>query len=409
MNTKQSKNKTEVTLPEREAKVHSDNSPILSESAGIAAAAVGRDPHRAKVCMLILTQSCNLNCTYCYERFKSSRKMEKETALNCIQEQLQLVRESSDFDWLFVDLFGGEPLLNFEVIRFLVEWVRANVSDVDVFFKISSNGTLLTDEMKTWFAANRDYIFYGVSYDGSLENQLRNRGRENMDAVDFSRRTWPAQAFHMVLPPESLATFSDTILQALREGYRIRVELAGGIHWPRECSTILLNECRKLKTEFLSDPTLHPVLIDRFFKGGEDADMTGVFTCGSGIRSTCYDVDGRTYPCQMFTPLCVGDRAIPLSDSALELPENREDPECVGCPIRHWCPTCYGMNYVMRGHTSRRDHGMCHMHLALALATAEFQSEKLALEPLTRESAALVKFLLRIRRKIEGKLNTNIL
>ena len=112
------------------------------EPSGVVTAATGRDPRCAKVCMLILTHSCNLNCSYCYERYKSSRKMSRETALRCLQEQLQEVRESDSFDWLLVDLFGGEPLLNAEVIRYLAEWVRANVQDIDVLFTISSNGTL---------------------------------------------------------------------------------------------------------------------------------------------------------------------------------------------------------------------------------------------------------------------------
>lgn len=376
------------------------------EPSGVVTSATGRDPRRAKVCMLILTHSCNLNCSYCYERFKSARKMPRDIALRCLQEQLQEVRESAAYDWLLVDLFGGEPLLNADVIRYLTEWVRDNVEDIDVLFTISSNGTLLTEELQEWLAANRDLVFYGVSYDGSAETQMKNRGRDNIRAVDFSRQTWPSQAFRMTIPPESLGSLSDTILRALREGYRIRAELAGGIHWPQESAALLLAECRKLKTAFLSDSSLIPALINRFFKGGEDADMVGTVACGSGTRCTCYDVDGRTYPCQMFTPLTVGDKAVPLSDLDLEAPENREDPGCVGCPIRHWCPTCYGMNYVMRGNTALRDHGMCHMYLALALATAEYQSEMLAMKPLNRESAGLLKFLLRIRREIEEQLDS---
>lgn len=284
------------------------------EPSGAVTAATGLDPRTAKVCMLILTHSCNLNCSYCYERFKSSRKMSLETALRCLQEQLQVVRESEDYKWLLVDLFGGEPLLNFDAIRYLVEWVRTHVHDLTVHFTISSNGTLLTPEKKTWLAENKDLVFYGVSYDGSAEAQLLNRGKENTGAVNFSRDTWPSQAFRMTIPPESVNSLSDTILRALRQGYRIRAELAGGIEWPQECTPRFLEECRKLKEAFLADDTLPPTLINRFFKGGEDADMVGTVACGSGTRCTCYDVDGRTYACQMFTPLTVGDKAVPLAD-----------------------------------------------------------------------------------------------
>ncbi len=365
----------------------------------------GLDIQKAKMCMLILTHSCNLNCTYCYEKFKSARKMSRETALASFLEQLQNVRNSFEYDWILVDLFGGEPLLNFDVIRYLVEWVRENVQDISVQFSISSNGTLLTDDIKSWLVANRDLVFYGVSYDGSTEAQLCNRGKANDDAVEFSKATWPKQAFRMTIPPESLENMADSILIALKKGYNIRAELAGGIHWPLESAATLLREGRKLKQAFMNDKSLPTTLINRFFKGGEDADMCGSIACGCAIRSTCYDVDGKKYGCQMFTPLAVGDKALPLEDMDLTSSQNREDPHCVGCPIRHWCPTCYGMNYVMRRHTSLRDHGMCHMNLALALLTAEFQSERIVSEPLTPESAGVLKFLLRIRKLIEQRLS----
>ncbi|MBQ3526434.1 MAG: 4Fe-4S cluster-binding domain-containing protein [Akkermansia sp.] len=375
------------------------------EAASAVAKAMGKDPRSAKLCMLILTHSCNLNCSYCYEKFKSARKMSRETALSAFREQLQNVRNSSEYKWMLVDLFGGEPLLNFDVIRYLVEWVRENVRDIPVQFTISSNGTLLTDEIKGWLAANSDLVFYGVSYDGSAEAQLRNRGKANDSAVDFSKATWPSHPFRMTIPPESLESLTDSILVALKNGFHIRAELAGGIHWPKECAAVLLREGRKLKQAFMADKSLPTTLINRFFKGGEDADMCGSIACGCATRCTCYDIDGKKYGCQMFTPLTVGDKALPLEEVNLTLPQNREDPHCVGCPIRHWCPTCYGMNYVMRGHTALRDHAMCHMYLALALLTAEYQSELLASEPLTPESAGLLKFLLRIRKLIDLRLS----
>lgn len=379
---------------------------VPHEVASIVAIETGRNARTAKMCMLILTHNCNLRCIYCYEKFKTSRKMTFRTALRCLNEQLDFVRESSKYTWLSVDLFGGEPLLNFDVIRLLVQWVRDNVKDVNVHFTISSNGTLLTDEIKVWLLANRDIVFYGVSYDGSKESQLRNRGMRNESAVDFSRKTWPSQAFRMTIPPDSIVNLSETILTALRQGFRIRAELAGGIYWPRECASLFLEECRKLKNAFLADQNLPITLLDRFFKGGEDADISGVVACGSGTRCTCYDVDGRTYACQMFTPLTVGEKSMPLSEVDLTQESAREDPTCVGCPIRHWCPTCYGMNYAIRGHTSLRDHGMCHMYLTQALVTAELQQQIRIREPLTRESAAILKFLLRICKKIERKLAT---
>lgn len=383
-----------------------DADTVPLESAQSVALSSGLNPRRAKICMLILTQSCNLNCTYCYEHFKTAKKMNLETACRGISEQLEVIRTGPDYDWLLVDLFGGEPLLNFELIRDLVEWTKKTVKDITVHFAISSNGTLLTDSIMEWLRQNKDSVFYGVSYDGSAEAQLRNRGKDNSEAVRFSRETWPLQPFRMTISPESVSTLASDILSALRGGFRIRAELAGAVHWPTESAGILLREARKLKEAFVSDASLTPTLINRFFKGGEDSPVCTPVVCGSGTRCTCYDTDGEKYACQMFSPVTVGPAAIRLADFDL-LDEEKlgSDPDCVGCPIRNWCPTCYGMNYVVRGNPALRDHSMCHVYYALALVTSEYQMQMLMREPLDESRAGLLKFLLRIHREIQAKLD----
>ena len=379
---------------------------IEQEAVADVARESGLDAQRAKVCMLLLTHGCNLACTYCYEKHKSGRMMSFETAQECLSAELQMVRQSERYDWLLVDLFGGEPLLNFPLIQQVVEWAREQVRDLCVRFMISSNGTLLNEEMKVWFAQNKDLVRIGISYDGSEKSQLRNRGRANWEAVQFCKLTWPKQPFHTVISPEMLPCLADDILTSLRQGYRVRAELAGGVNWPQELSVVFIEQLRMLKEAFLQDATLPHTLINRFFKGGEDAQELEVIACGSGTRCTCYDTDAQAYPCQMFTPLCAGERAIPLSEYKLLLPEHHIDPECAACPIRHWCPTCYGMNYIMRGHTARRDHSMCRFYLAQALVTIEFQSEQLMRKAMDAETARLLKFLVRIYQEIETLLET---
>lgn len=374
------------------------------ESTGDIARESGLDARRAKICMLILTHGCNLACTYCYEKHKSGRMMNFEVARQSLELELDVVRRNDHYDWLLVELFGGEPFLNFPLIRQVVEWVQAEVHDIRVRFMISSNGTLLNEEMKDWFVKNKDIVRIGISYDGSEESQLRNRGKENANALQFCKETWPRQPFHLVISPEMLPRLATDVLRSLRQGYRVRAELAGGVAWEPGQSKVLIEQLRELKNAFLQNSALQPTLINRFFKGGEDADEIEVISCGSGTRCTCYDTDAQAYPCQMFTPLCVGTKAIPLHEYKLQEKEYHVDPACVGCPIRHWCPTCYGMNYIIRGHTAQRDHSMCHMYLALALVTIEYQSEVKMKSPLNAASASLLKFLLRIYRDVEETL-----
>ena len=75
-----------------------------------------RHPNR-RVCMLIITHECNLNCSYCYERFKGPGRMTVETAKEIILREIALVKESSHFSEIEVDFMGGEPFINFGLIK----------------------------------------------------------------------------------------------------------------------------------------------------------------------------------------------------------------------------------------------------------------------------------------------------
>ena len=72
---------------------------------------------RVRTCTLMVTHACNLNCTYCYEEFKGDRYMDRELAVSIVRKEFALVENSDMFDSLQVDFMGGEPLMNFPLIK----------------------------------------------------------------------------------------------------------------------------------------------------------------------------------------------------------------------------------------------------------------------------------------------------
>lgn len=79
---------------------------------------------RRRVCMLMVTHACNLNCSYCYESHKGNNYMSFELAKDIILNEADLVKKSSKFDEIQVDFMGGEPLMNFPLIKQIVEWLK---------------------------------------------------------------------------------------------------------------------------------------------------------------------------------------------------------------------------------------------------------------------------------------------
>ena len=77
------------------------------------------DEDKVKVIMLLVTNSCNLNCVYCYENHKKQNKMTIEVAKQSILSEIH----DEKFDRYSIQFMGGEPLLSFSLIKELSEWI----------------------------------------------------------------------------------------------------------------------------------------------------------------------------------------------------------------------------------------------------------------------------------------------
>jgi uncharacterized protein len=125
--------------------------------------------------VLTLTTGCNLGCSYCYredlESPKAAQVMEHEVALQAID---LLLRQAANRDRVGIVFFGGEPLTRFAAIRALTleALARAQAAGKQVDFSLTTNATLLNDEMVAFFRQHGFGI--SVSMDGDeLEHDRR--------------------------------------------------------------------------------------------------------------------------------------------------------------------------------------------------------------------------------------------
>ena len=119
---------------------------------------------KRKIITLTLTQKCNLSCVYCYENHKSSKMMRLETAKKIVDKELLL---NDGYEEIEFDFFGGEPFLNFSLIKEITDYIIHYVTNKKVLIFIVTNGTLLNDEIKQWLIENKKYVICGLSLDGT--------------------------------------------------------------------------------------------------------------------------------------------------------------------------------------------------------------------------------------------------
>ena len=82
---------------------------------------------RKRTCMLIVTHACNLNCSYCYEAHKQNAYTDVDLAKRIILQESHFVSESKSFEELEIDFMGGEPLMNFPLIKEMIYREQLNI------------------------------------------------------------------------------------------------------------------------------------------------------------------------------------------------------------------------------------------------------------------------------------------
>ncbi len=146
-----------------------------------------RDPVIKALCLHI-AHDCNLKCKYCFaeegEYHGKRELMSAEVGKKAID---MLIKASGKRKNLEVDFFGGEPLMNFEVVKEIVEYARSIEKDAGKNFRftITTNGILLNDEIMEYINKNMHNVVLSIDGRKSVHDNMRPRagGQGSYDTI----------------------------------------------------------------------------------------------------------------------------------------------------------------------------------------------------------------------------------
>ena len=324
---------------------------------------------KKKTVMLTLTESCNLNCTYCYEKNKSLKSMDFQKAVDILEKELNL---DDGYDECEIQFFGGEPFVKFDLLKGICEYLWGKKWKKQYICFATTNGTLIHGEIKKWLLDNSKRFTCGLSLDGIKKAHDLNRSNsfDNID-IDFFRHIWPKQYIKMTISPESLPFLYESAIFFHNQGFTFDNNLAYGVDWNRpELMKIMEKQLKLLADYYIEHPDVKPCRLLGLSIENINIDKHIDRWCGAGAGLKSYDVEGVLYPCQMFTPLSIekdkSDKSFGLDFSA----SKTEDPRCASCKIYNVCPTCYGHNYSATGDIAKRDEVLCKYTKISILATS---------------------------------------
>lgn len=136
-----------------------------------------------------LTGQCNLRCKYCVynDHYEQTRKFNEEFIdFNTAKKAIDYAYAHRSSKFFAIGFYGGEPLLNFKVMRQCIDYCLTTYKEVEPTFSFTTNLTLMTEEIADYLAQipNMSII---VSIDGPKEIQNQNRtfanGAPTFDAV----------------------------------------------------------------------------------------------------------------------------------------------------------------------------------------------------------------------------------
>ncbi|SKC70148.1 thioether cross-link-forming SCIFF peptide maturase [Maledivibacter halophilus] len=136
---------------------------------------VNRKPVIKALCLHI-AHDCNLRCEYCFASqgdFKGDRSlMTEEIGKKALDF---LIENSGNRRNLEVDFFGGEPLLNFDVVKKLVEYGRKREKEANKNFRFTTttNGVLLNDEIIEFINENMDNVVLSIDGRKEINDKMR--------------------------------------------------------------------------------------------------------------------------------------------------------------------------------------------------------------------------------------------
>lgn len=136
-----------------------------------------RDPVVKALCLHI-AHDCNLKCKYCFAEEGEYHGKRELMSLEVGKKAIDfLIKASGKRKNLEVDFFGGEPLMNFDVVKGIVEYARSIEKEKGKNFRftITTNGILLNDDIMEYINENMHNVV--LSIDGRKEVNDRMRPR----------------------------------------------------------------------------------------------------------------------------------------------------------------------------------------------------------------------------------------
>ncbi|HWQ21709.1 MAG TPA: thioether cross-link-forming SCIFF peptide maturase [Clostridia bacterium] len=326
---------------------------------------------------LNVAHECNFSCSYCFAHGGDYRGTATLMTRKVARAGIDfLVRESGSHHNVEVDFFGGEPLMNWDVVVDTIDYARSTYASKKWRFTLTTNGSLLRDDMLPVLEANDVSVV--LSLDGGRKTNDANRvskdGRGTFDTIvekirRFTRTRDEGGYFVRGTYARNTLSFAESVRELHSLGFKYismePVVLSADSALALQTSDLpaIRVQYEELIAYFLSELGSGSGFDFFHFKLDLEAGpclSKRIYGCGAGVEYMAVAPNGDIFPCHQFDGIREYRMGNVLTTPALDHPGMVSEfahanflfskKECGDCWARFYCSGgCLANNFATTG------------------------------------------------------------
>jgi radical SAM protein with 4Fe4S-binding SPASM domain len=255
----------------------------------------------------ILTDDCNFNCSYCFQKEKGRAYLHQTQLRKAVDFFSQYLASENQ-----IYFTGGEPLLAFEQIQYVIESIQAkNIEQKrQIQFCITTNGSLIDDDVFDFM--HETGISLILSYDGLAQDITREK-ESSHQLVRVIKKALESPRIHLevnsVFTPRTVGLLSQSIHYIMEMGVPT-ITFAFDKIRPWDYSSLIqlreeLTSMSRLSIEFYKERGTIPLEIYK------NDSKPALFYCSAGEDRMVIAPDGKIWGCHLFPEYFKGKEKTP--------------------------------------------------------------------------------------------------
>jgi uncharacterized protein len=280
-----------------------------------------------KTLLVVLSEKCNLNCSYCGVDKWSKNRIDPDLYLT----EFRKLREAHPDEKIKIDFFGGEPLLQMDLIQQILDGVK---HDNNIKLFMPTNGLLLTEETVKFLVDNK--IEVSISFDGLWQdkNRLQLNGKGTKQRFFEKKELFkqlPNVRCHSMITKGCYNLLENHLWIRNNFGFNPELTLVRDVGvWDKESVDKLLKGITEMFDWYIENPHEPiPYFVLYYLQHFLNYHSKGVETdnCGAGTDMFMFS-DNKVVPCTRFKD---------SPEMIAEIPKYARMPVCQTCEVKNYC------------------------------------------------------------------------